>query len=289
MDINQRHLSGKKTSLADKTITNYIKAHIKTVVVLSTLIILMAPVAVWLAYYFGNRYGGVYTDISADGLLGYIIGAIGAIASAIVSIIAITQSNQANKMSQRLMAIEEARYKLELRPFVLVTGCSAYGMSAEDLVLQQDMAYIHVGSHGKSVTCLAIELTNTTQSFLTVKYKTAQDQDSKAMWDSSGMIKAHIGIGIESGKSKEIVFYADELFFTNSTSHTITVDLILENRFGERYSELFNITLLYYEDAFLQGLKGGDKWNAYIMAQDYRIGKYVKQYDGSMRVEYESI
>lgn len=252
----------------------FFKSHQKAILLAIAFFLLAVPVVVWFIYYLGHRYGGVYTDISADGMLGYIIGIISAVASVIVSIIAIKQTSQANAMSEKLMKLEESKYNLELRPFVLVSGWSAFGKKLCEIVNCRDKVYICAeNTNADTISCLSITLTNTTQSFLTIQHKGAFDHDSKSFWENGGSLVSAKSAPLPAGESQEIIYYASDFFFNKAISHKISFEFILKNRFSESYIESIDIILAYYPDAFVQGFSSDEPWDVSLIPQNYVISK----------------
>ena len=90
--------------------------------------------------------------------------------------IANQMAEKANEMSRRLMNIEDERYKLERRPFVMVTDWEAYILPFYQITANPDQLYIVIGDLEKvdrcsNLWCLSLNFQNTTESFITVEYK----------------------------------------------------------------------------------------------------------------------
>lgn len=62
----------------------------------------------------------------------------------VLGCVAYHQAEQANKMSEKLMDIENNRYKLDIRPFVMLTGWKAYELEIKKLIFNPDKLYIKI-------------------------------------------------------------------------------------------------------------------------------------------------
>lgn len=202
----------------------------------------------------------------------------------VLGYVAISQTERANKMSERLMDIENNRYKLDIRPFVMITDWKAYELASEQLLFNPDKLYIQIGEYADGIPALGIGLLlqNTTDSFLTVEYSGACSQ--KVKWTNSTINQPNRKLRLSSGESSEIVFYASSEYMTSLISEFITVKLIMENRFADRYQESFDLLITTLTEACIH--KEGE-WYCDVTAQNYQIGKFVKDGDGKIILKME--
>ena len=70
----------------------------------------------------------------AGDLLGYIGTALTFVGTIVLSILALQASNKANALSEKVIEMEKDRYRLELRPFALVSNWEAYEIDSKKLV-----------------------------------------------------------------------------------------------------------------------------------------------------------
>lgn len=205
----------------------------------------------------------------------------------VLGIVAIMQTKDANDMSKRLMQLEENRYKLEMRPFVILEDWMAFEKDEFQIRTQPDQLYISLCKGcGATAFCLAFTLTNTTQSYVSVTYGGAKYTDSNKSVSSSGFSYSNIqnkALRLQPGESNNMVFYGKreeiiKMFHTKK----IQFQFFLQNRFGERYREDFTALVLIREPP-----KGGTKPSlphVIIEDLDYRIEKSAGGHD---KVDWE--
>lgn len=81
-----------------KRLTGFIETHFWRIVIILAAISVLAPVAVWLCY--GAEKTVIITEISADGMLGYIGSIIGGVVSMMVAIIALYQAEKIHERDE---------------------------------------------------------------------------------------------------------------------------------------------------------------------------------------------
>ncbi len=86
---------------------SWIKKHYKCILIIVGIVIIIAPAIVSVAYLIGKKYGGIPTDITADGVLSYIAMIFSATATIFIAIIAFAQTEKTNNINDRLLQIEE--------------------------------------------------------------------------------------------------------------------------------------------------------------------------------------
>lgn len=204
----------------------------------------------------------------------------------VLGYVAISQTERANKMSERLMDIENNRYKLDIRPFVILTDWKAYELESEQLLFNPDKLYIQIGEHKDATPALGLGLflQNTTDSYLSLEYSQAYSQ--KGEWANAATNQPNRKLCLSSGESREIVFYASPEYMTSLISEFITVKFIMENRFAERYQESFDLIISALSKECIH--KEGE-WYCDATAQNYQIGKFVKDGAGKIILKMEDI
>lgn len=186
-----------------------------------------------------------------------------------------TQSNktaeQSNETSDRVLKLEEEQFKMEIRPFFLVTDwkvCKAVPAEFEDK--HRTIAY-QVGV-GKERTdnrvALILELTNTTQSYEIVRYSNATSSNGKR-WGLCVSDRNGISLGIPAGESRKFCFYSDESFFADIEGKTVSFEFVLENRFDERYKESFDLVVIRFN---------WERKDCNIKPQGYKIQAFTEDH-----------
>jgi len=199
------------------------------------------------------------------------------IGTMVLGYVAFTQANDANKINNRLLKIEETQYKLELLPFIMVSDYSAYIRNTSNIINNPDKTYIMVGkpdNDNDDVLCLEFSLLNTTNSYVTVKYSNAELSGSLINWVHSVINQKDDIIRLQPGVNKPLVLYAPPTEFKKLISEKITLRFILENRFGERYAEYFNIIILALREI------QQNNWYISMLVHEYSIKRFGNDKSG---------
>lgn len=249
------------------------------IIAIVLIILIIIGIAIPLVVHF--KSGDVTSEITADGMLNYISGYLSSLATILLALYAIWQTKQANDISQKyndmtnqLLDIEKNNYKLQIRPFIMVSTYDVKKYTRSEIMDSNKKTFIGVGesTSGFDITGLELSITNTTESFLTFSYYCAETIDSDIKW-------AHTSTGINNikktkvvlapGKSQKIVFTANDEFILKHQGKRVKLCFILENRFAERYKETFNMI-------FTSVRKMDDKnIEATLFFQDYQIYKFI--------------
>lgn len=239
------------------------------------------------------KSGDITSEITADGMLGYISGYLSSLATIVLAIYAIWQTKQANDISQKyndmtnqLLDIEKNNYKLQIRPFIAVSTYDVKKYTQSEIINSNEKIFIGVGKYdlGSDITGLTLTITNTTESFLMFSYYGAEKIDSDINWihTSTGInnIKKRKTL-LEPGKSQEIVFTANDEFILKHQGKRVKLCFILENRFAERYKETFTMifTSVWKKD--------DNDIEATLFFQDYQIYKFEYNNDDIREVKEE--
>lgn len=202
--------------------------------------------------------------------------------------IANQMAEKANEMSRRLMNIEDERYKLERRPFVMVTDWEAYILPFYQITANPDQLYIVIGDLEKvdkcsNLWCLSLNFQNTTESFITVEYKGGECSSFKL--GKGTFNQNNRKLRLAAGKQEKIVFYATEVVMCDLVGKSVKWEFYLENRFSERYLETFNMIVL-------QLCQKKDLHNNQLYCDvnisDFSIGKYIIL-DGTKKLQMEEL
>lgn len=237
-----------------------------------SIFVLLLPIIVHI---FSPKF---YSEITADGILGYISTIFSSVSTIIISIVAIFQSNKANDLSLKLSEIEDNRYKIEMRPFFLITDWKVYKKNYDELIFNPTKLSIEI-SHIKDddVLCLELVLQNTTKSFITVSYYSSVCNEQKNYWLNSKCNQDNSKISIPEESNNSIIFYADYNKFEKYKNKMITLEFNLENIIGEVYREIVDIFII---DIVSQKVNGKEEeYFCQLIPQNYRVGKFVGLYE----------
>lgn len=229
----------------------------------------------------------VPSELSADGVLAYVIEAVSAVATFTLALVAVWQTkkannlteqanamtNQANDISKRMLKIEENRNKMEIRPFVMMTGWR--GVVIEDkarVFFYPDKMYIEVDNCDKDeLAGLEFTVQNVTNGYLSVIFDGAKSKTCD--WNVSYSSQSKMSVSILPGEVGTIVFVADPDFFKAQESDTIHFEFILENKFSNRYKEEFDVIITSFTDDCVY--KEGEYY-CHLFVQNFSIGKFEK-------------
>ena len=187
-------------------------------------------------------------------------------------------------ISKRLLDIEDSRDKLQLRPFVMVTDWDIETIDKDDIVFNNKKLFFDINGDIKSekeLSALKIYFTNTTESFLTVKYFGADISkgDKKINnWNIASLNQTNSKLYLNKGTPGTISFFAENSYLKQLEGKTITLNLILENRLSETYKLKIDLIVAHINFA--------PKY-LYVMVQNYRISKFIKGPDGKPVLEEE--
>lgn len=259
-------------------IKRFWKKH-KKAIIIWTIIGFFAPlIVVHLLFKWYSGIDFLVAEWGAGDLLGYIGTGLTFIGTIVLSIFALLASNKANALSEKVIEMEKDRYRLELRPFVLVSNWEAYEIDSKELVDDPKEKYIQIGMYktGKALG-LALELTNTTQSCITVQYNQGIVRNPDLCWGNAAVNQENMKMTLAPGDTDKFIFYAPPEFMEKQIGQRVTVELTLENRFSKRYKETFVIIITSLSDkvSLIPG-----KWHCHLFAQEYTIGRFEKDENG---------
>ena len=221
-------------------ILEFIRKHSKITVILIILCSLLPLIIVHILFKWNSGIAFLVAEWSAGELLGYIGTLLSFWGTIILGWLALQASNKANELSRRVIELEQDHYRLEMRPFVLVSNWKAYEVDSRELVNAPNKKFIQIGSHkGEKVLGLSIELTNTTESVITVQYNCGTARTRDLCWGNAAVNQENLKMTLSPGEKDEFVFYASSNFMEKQVGQRISIELILENRFSKRYKELY--------------------------------------------------
>lgn len=256
--------------------------HKRTIIKFSLIVLFLAFIPIVIVHLLFKWNSGIdffSAKWGAGDVLSY-IGTILTFAGTIVlSFFALQASHKANALSQRVIDIEQSRYTLQLRPFVMVSNWTAFELTPKQIVDNPTQKYISIGGYhpGNSIG-LALELMNTTESCITVAYKQGIARTPDKNWSNAAVNQCNLKMTLKPGDKDSFVFYGSPEYMHQLVGERITVELILENRCAQRYKESFVIILSSLFDKVY--LTPG-KLYCHLFVQEYKIGRFEKKHDGS--------
>lgn len=202
----------------------------------------------------------------------------------VLGFVAYWQTNKANETEDRLLRIEENRYKLELRPFFMITDYKAYAKKKIDIIMNPDKTYIDVAptdDESEDILCFELSLTNTTSSFITAKCDSIIS-DKKGRWGHGLANQKDDIVSIQPNETSAIVFCAPPSFFKKDfRGEKIQLKFILENRLAKRYAEYLAI-LPNALSCDTVGCSPDGKWFIGMFIGDYSINRFDKDKNGNI-------
>lgn len=254
--------------------------------VLTASLIFVMIVIPFIIHYFSQ---GVNSEITADGLLGYLGNCITAFPTIVIAAIAIWQSFKANKIaeeanieaiksdeiSKKLLELEEHRQRLERRPsFAVINWCAPIKVFS-DIVKCPELLSIQVGEYSENEEAwgIELELLNTSSGFESVCYREALNDKGEQIWLYSMAAMRTRKIELPPLKSSKIYFYAGKDFWHKAENdNKIIVNFDLNNRLDDAYREKFEMIIMSMSDDVIH--KNGEV-HLYLEIQNYNIGEYV--------------
>lgn len=198
--------------------------------------------------------------------------------------VSIRQTNKANQMSQKLLDIEANRYKMEIRPFVMVTNWTVCPVEFSQITaIPPEKLFINIGEWEPVTASLGLVLTfqNTTSAFLSLTLKSVEA--SCASFCNGTFNQGNQKLCLSAGQEKDIVFFASCDFLQKLSGKTIHWKFILENRFGEQYEESFDTVILKLTPQD----NSRTKWYCNLAPQNFTIGKFIKNGEGKTELRME--
>ncbi len=196
----------------------------------------------------------------------------------VLSILALQASIKANELSQKVIDLEQDHYRLEMRPFVLVSDWNAVELTPEQIIDNPKEKYISIGGYADgNAVGLVLELMNTTESCISVQYQHGSARSTDSCWGNSAVNQGNLKMTLKPGAKDTFVFYASPSFMEKQIGERITVELTLENRFAQRYKETFVVIITSLSNKVYneQG-----KYYCHLFAQEYSIGRYETDENG---------
>ena len=242
------------------------------------LVVIVLPAGIWFLYDL-QRQGRIDLNSSiTEGEFYLIYGATLVFLSTILlSYLTFSQNQFANEINTRQQVLETYRLKLETQPTVLVCywnillGAEITSLKINYIkgVLKNHlMLNYYNASLANSDVALEIRLINTSNSFLMINYKSAAlisgDTETELLEQP---VNRKICLNYSQEGTLVLCFNEDELLSFDGKK--LKLNLILENRFGEKYFE--SIELLLRE----LSKKSENAWSFDISSPEYSLKKFI--------------
>lgn len=235
----------------------------------------------FLIHFFSS---GVPSEITADGLLDYLGNCVASIPTIIIAAVAIWQTNKANKIaeesnkiSKKLLELEDLRQRLELRPSFAVINWRAPVKSFESITMHPELLSVQVGPYSDGIAWgIELELLNTSSGFETICYNEAIDECKNKIWLNCMVGMKNRKIELPSLETSTIYFFADREFWKSQNDKKIIVDFFVNNRLDCPYRESFELFIISMSDEVQH--KENEVY-LHLEIQNYNVGKYVGKSD----------
>ncbi len=232
------------------------------------------------------------SEITADGMLGYIIGSLGFLSTLILSALALWQTHhnqqendkaqeELKKLNDRMLELEENNYKIKLRPFINIDTYYINYYNKNDYNNGDLWIEINDDNIGKCGTYpgLTLSLVNTTDSLLTLSFEAIKSNNVNLKKCLTNQMLSKLTL--RPAESKNIIIMAEQNTFLGMSGKKFRLSFILENRFAQKYKESFDMIFIY-----INNIEG--KLQCSISFQDYSLIKFNKNENGKL-VEIEEV
>lgn len=248
----------------------------------TAVIIVAIPFIINESYKINSGYITMWGASDVLSFYGTLLSFIGTVA---LGALALFQNKQANEINQRLSSLEKERFKLELQPFVLVTNWKLEIEEVIDVIVKPKKLCFQIENkqfENLNCFCLSIIFTNTSNTYALVNYigATVYYNDKYIEnWSNGSTNQQNSKLYLQSGETGEIIFYCSKEKMLSFRGKKIALELLLENRFGDRYKQTIDIIIA-------QMLEISNEWYLYISPQNYQIRKYIRE-NGKIILEEE--
>lgn len=251
-------------------------------------VFLLMPLLIYFTYFIGDSgFVLIKTSLRVGEALGFYGSFLTFIGTVALGALALWQNKKANYINKRLSLLEKERFKLELQPFVLITNWGIKTEETLEVILSPKKLYIEIESKelkDKECLCLSIFLTNTSNAFTIVNYSEAEVYHNETFienWSNATVNQPNTKLYLNSGESGEFVFYCSREKMKTFSGKKIKLELILENRFSNKYKETVDIIIAVLSEHI------DNSWYLYINPQNYQINRFTKNKNGESVLEDE--
>lgn len=234
-----------------------------TLIGIVVLVMVITPMTIHLVSPF------IRSEISADGILGYLANCIVAIPTIIIAIVAIWQTKESNEISERLLELEQDRQRLDLRPAFVIEHWDAPMRNFETTSILPEDLCIQIGKYSHGIAWgLRLTLLNISSGYETIIFNSAVAKDGAFTWKNSMSMATTRKIGLAPLEKKDIYFYADEEAFKSQLGKAIILDFYVKNRLGDTYKEQMEVYIMSMTDETPH--REGEAY-LYLEVQNYNV------------------
>ena len=271
------------------------------------------------------------SEITADGLLGYIVSFISAAVTAVLALYAIRQTKQANEMTKRandmadqtlqatiqateaaksaneiaekanamteqadkkaneltaqaniiaekMLEIEKSNYITEMRPFIMITDYEIKFFNKDKICNEKNITYIQIQKNCVYfVPGIYLNIINSTNSFITVKYSGIEEIDESESSDNIEFCNVLVNqidskFMLNANQTGSLVLYANKDFLEALEGKKVRFSFILENKYAQRYRETIDVNFFV-----LHEMNKGVNWHYHFFVDNYRFYKFIDQ------------
>ncbi len=252
----------------------------------------------------------VCSEITADGLLGYLGNCLAVVPTIILALVAIWQTNRANKIaeeanqcaleseeiaknaiklseysieqtdisndiSKQLLELEENRQKLDMRPSFVVTKWRAPIKNFNSICINPDCLSIQVGEYTNGEAWgIELELYNISNGFESICFNEAKNINGQEKWANCMLGMSTRKIELPALKKERIYFYADKSFWEGKESNTYIVDFYIRNRIDVPYREKFEMMIMSMNDKVVHK---DEEVYLHLEIQNYSVGEMINK------------
>jgi hypothetical protein len=236
----------------------------------------LIPIIIYFIYFIGYWFPLLPDYIKAGELLSFYGSVLAFIGTMSLGSLALWQNIRANNINKRVSLLESKRLIFDFQPFVLVSDWKIEILPQKHVETIETGLCIQIGKVDESdlkVACLKLNLINTSNTYTIVNYKSGistKDNGSNVItWMNSTTNKHNGKIYLGIGDESSIRLYCSKEEMINILQRKIAIELILENRFGDRYQESFEL--------YIRNSISTQNWYISMSPQKYKIGRFDKK------------
>ncbi|WP_294458498.1 hypothetical protein [uncultured Allofournierella sp.] len=200
--------------------------------------VIAIPIIINELYLINSGYITVWEGADVLAFYGALLGAIGTVVLGLV----------AWRQNERLLKLEETKYNLEIRPFVILTDWKVSPFDIRDTLERFsngkiDPCYIDTGDLEHADFQVFLTFTNTTDSFVTAKYYKSEYVKTKedTGWQPAAIFSLNLKMRMQPNENGEICLLGTRDSLNNAfKAGIIKIYFLMENRLGDKYLEEFH-------------------------------------------------
>jgi len=239
------------------------------------IFIVLIPVIIWISYRIGYYYVLIPTDTSEGELLSFYGTILSFISTLGLGALALWQNIKANKINNRLSLIEQKRFKLDLQPFVVVTGWNFKEKYIASIFEKPSIIcyeVIRIEENDLYCAFITLEFTNTSSTYTMMDYSGGEIYYNNNFIEKLEIITTNVyntTLYLESGQKGEMGFYLPINKINEIKQKKLKLEFTLKNRFNDIYKETIEIII-----PVIQKMNEGNDWYVVMCPENYKIKKF---------------